>query len=114
MLIRFDALIQRRGINPFVAVSSARAEALTPGWRKPLPVLVRINDKPQVPWRINLMPAGTRSSICTSMKLSERHPVHPWAIAYPWISHLMTNIEAAPNIACRSGSNKNWTQIHRR
>jgi hypothetical protein len=58
MPIRFDALIQRRGINPFVAVSSARTEALTPGWRKPLPVLVRINDKPQVPWRINLMPAG--------------------------------------------------------
>ena len=58
MLIRFDALIQRRGINPFVAVSSARAEALTLAWRKPLPVLVRINDKPQVPWRINLMPAG--------------------------------------------------------
>ena len=58
MPIRFNALIQRRGINPFVAVSSARAEALTPGWRKPLPVLVRINDKLQVPWRINLMPAG--------------------------------------------------------
>ena len=58
MPIRFDALIQWRGINPFVAVSSARAEALTPGWRRPLPVLVRINDKPQVPWRINLMPAG--------------------------------------------------------
>jgi|SRR5579871_400106 len=58
MPIHFSALIQVRGINPFVAVSSARAEALTPGWRRPLPVLVRINDKPQVPWRINLMPAG--------------------------------------------------------
>jgi hypothetical protein len=41
-----------------IPVSSARAEALTPGWHKPLPVLVRINDKSQVPWRINLMPAG--------------------------------------------------------
>jgi hypothetical protein len=58
MPIRFNALIQRRGINPFVAVSSVRAEAVTPGWRRPLPVLLRINDKPQVPWRINLMPAG--------------------------------------------------------
>ena len=57
-MIRFNALIQKRGINPFVAVSSARAEALAPCWRRPLPVLVRINDKPQVPWRINLMPAG--------------------------------------------------------
>ena len=28
------------------------------GWRRPLPVLVRINDKPQVPWQINLIPAG--------------------------------------------------------
>ena len=57
-MIRFNALIQRRGINPFVEVSSAWAEALAQGWRRPLPVLVRINDKPQVPWRINLMPAG--------------------------------------------------------
>jgi Bacteriocin-protection, YdeI or OmpD-Associated/Domain of unknown function (DUF1905) len=56
--IRFNALIQRRGINPFVEVSSAWAEALAQGWRRPLPVLVRINDKPWVPWRINLMPAG--------------------------------------------------------
>ena len=58
MSIHFSALIEVRGINPFVAVSTAQAESLTPGWRRPIPVLVRINDKPQVPWRINLMPAG--------------------------------------------------------
>jgi len=44
--------------DPFVASSSTPAEALTPGWRRPLPVLVRINDRPEVPWRIDLMLAG--------------------------------------------------------
>ncbi|HSE65601.1 MAG TPA: YdeI/OmpD-associated family protein, partial [Gemmatimonadales bacterium] len=36
-----------------------RATALKPGWRKPLPVLVRINRQPRTPWRINMMPTGT-------------------------------------------------------
>jgi len=47
-----------RGINPFILVSASRATAIQPGWRKPLPVLVRINGKPKDPWRINMMPAG--------------------------------------------------------
>lgn len=45
--------------NPFVYVSAARARAIKPDWRKPLPVLVRINGSPtEKPWRINLMPIG--------------------------------------------------------
>jgi hypothetical protein len=45
--------------NPYVLVSAARARRLRPAWRKPLPVLVRINGKPEAkPWRINLMPVG--------------------------------------------------------
>lgn len=58
MAIVFDAVIQIRGINPFVEVSSSRADVLKPGWRKPLPVLVRINGKPDDSWRVNMMPAG--------------------------------------------------------
>ncbi|MDB5342628.1 MAG: hypothetical protein JWP89_1005 [Schlesneria sp.] len=54
----FTATMQIRGINPFILVSARRANAIKPGWRKPLPVLARINGKPEQAWRINMMPAG--------------------------------------------------------
>src|SRR6266704_3203738 len=57
----FAAVIKIRDINPFILVSALRANAIKPGWRKPLPVLVRINGKPAKPWRINLMPVGDGS-----------------------------------------------------
>jgi len=48
-----------RGVNPYVLVSAARATRIKAGWRKPLPVLVRVNGHPKpAPWRINMMPAG--------------------------------------------------------
>lgn len=51
-----------RGINPFVLVSAARATRLKTEWRKPLPVLIRVNGHPNgKPWRINMMPAGNGS-----------------------------------------------------
>src|ERR1700756_2865592 len=34
---------------------------LKKNWRKPLPVLVRINGKPKQSWRINMMPTGDGS-----------------------------------------------------
>lgn len=58
MKIEFTATIQIRGVNPFVLVSSRRARAIKPGWRKPLPVTVRLNGKPARAWRINMMPVG--------------------------------------------------------
>lgn len=54
----FTAVIKIRNGNPFILVSAFRANAIKPGWRKPLPVLVRLNGKPATAWRINLMPAG--------------------------------------------------------
>ena len=57
----FTATIKIRGINPFIFVSARRASAIKPGWRKPLPVLVRINGKPADAWRINMMPVGDGS-----------------------------------------------------
>jgi hypothetical protein len=54
----FSAVIKIRGVNPFILVSTSRAKAIRPGWRKPLPVLVRINGKPRNAWRINMMPVG--------------------------------------------------------
>jgi hypothetical protein len=57
-VLRFAAVMKIRGINPYIPVSPARAKALRPDWRKPMPVRVRINGKPEKPWRINMMPMG--------------------------------------------------------
>jgi Bacteriocin-protection, YdeI or OmpD-Associated/Domain of unknown function (DUF1905) len=55
----FRAPIKIFNGNPFVYVSAARARAIKPNWRRPLPVFVRVNGKPaEKPWRINMMPIG--------------------------------------------------------
>jgi hypothetical protein len=57
--IRFTGRIEIIGINPYVRVSAARARAIKPDWRRPLPVLVRVNGEPaEKAWRINMMPIG--------------------------------------------------------
>lgn len=56
--VTFSAIINIYNGNPYVDISTARATTLKPHWRKPMPVLVRINNKPKEPWRINLMPKG--------------------------------------------------------
>jgi hypothetical protein len=58
MTTSFSAAIKIRGVNPFVLVNASRANAIKPGWRKPLPVLVRIIGKSAKTWRINMMPVG--------------------------------------------------------
>src|SRR2546425_7287601 len=57
-VFRFTSVIKIREGNPYILITTAQAKALKPGWRRPLPVLVRINGKPAVPWRINMMPVG--------------------------------------------------------
>ncbi len=59
--IVFTATINKRGINPYVLVSADVATQLKENWRKPLPVLVQVNNKPEPPWRINMMPVGDGS-----------------------------------------------------
>ena len=61
MRTAFTAIIKIRGGNPFILVSASRANAIKPGWRKPLPVLVRVNAQPAKAWRINMMPVGNGS-----------------------------------------------------
>ena len=56
--LQFHATIKIIGVNPYVLVSKKRAQALKGGWRKPMPVLVQINGKPDRPWRINMMLRG--------------------------------------------------------
>jgi hypothetical protein len=63
----FTSVVKIRGINPFISVGASRVARLKPGWRRPLPVLVRINGRPkgegqpEDAWRTNLMPAGDGS-----------------------------------------------------
>lgn len=59
--LHFRARIGIKGVNPYVLVSARRAAQLQSGWRRPLPVRVQINERPRVPWRINLMPVGDGS-----------------------------------------------------
>ena len=59
--MRFRAVIEIRDGNPYVLLSKERASALRAGWKRPLPVLVQVNGKPEEPWRINAMPAGDGS-----------------------------------------------------
>jgi hypothetical protein len=61
MSVRFRAVIKINNINPYVLVSARRAAQIRKGWRRSLPVRVRVNGKPERPWRINLMPVGDGS-----------------------------------------------------
>lgn len=54
----FISEITIRDINPYIPVSSARAAALKPNWRKPLLVLVRINMMPIGDGSFYLYPHG--------------------------------------------------------
>ena len=57
--LRFKSLIGIRDGNPYVLVSAARAKRIKASRRKPLPVLLQINGRPETPWRINMMPTGS-------------------------------------------------------
>lgn len=57
----FKAIIEIYNGNPYVLISKKRAEAIAPDWKKPVPVLVQINGKPDEPWKINMMPIGDGS-----------------------------------------------------
>jgi hypothetical protein len=59
--LRFTSIIKLRDPNPYILVTPIQAKTIKPGWRKSLPVLVRVNDKPAVPWCINMMPVGDGS-----------------------------------------------------
>ena len=59
--VRFRSVIEINKINPYVRVSAKNAARIRKGWRKPLPVRVRVDGKPENPWRINMMPVGDGS-----------------------------------------------------
>jgi hypothetical protein len=57
----FRATMKIYNANPYVRVSLKRAQALKAGWRKPMPVLIQVNGKPEAPCRTNMMPMGDGS-----------------------------------------------------
>lgn len=59
--LRFRSVIEINGVNPFVLVSARHGAKLRKDWRRPMPVRIRVNGKPEAPWRINLMPVGDGS-----------------------------------------------------
>jgi hypothetical protein len=59
--VNFKAKIELRGINPYVLVSAARARRIKADWKRPMPVLVQVNGKPDPAWPVNMMPAGEGS-----------------------------------------------------
>jgi hypothetical protein len=59
--VKFYSEIAIIGVNPYVLIDAHNAALLCPNWRKPLPVGVRIDEKPKDPHHINLMPVGDGS-----------------------------------------------------
>ncbi len=56
--LNFTSVMRIYNGNPYIHVDAEQATSLKPGWRKPLPVLVRVNGKPIKAWQINMMPMG--------------------------------------------------------
>ena len=59
--LHFNSVINILGVNPYVLVSAEQARLLKPGWKKPLPILLRVNGQPTKPFQTNLMPVGDGS-----------------------------------------------------
>ncbi len=56
--LTFSSVIKIREGNPYIHITKEQATHIKPDWKKPLPVLVQINGKPDLPWKINMMPIG--------------------------------------------------------
>jgi hypothetical protein len=59
--LSLKAIVQITGANPYIHVDSAKVETLKQGWRRPMPVLVRINNQLEPPWKTNMIPVGDGS-----------------------------------------------------
>ena len=59
--MKFTARIDINGVNPYVLVSQEIANTLKPQWRRPIPVIIQVNGKPNPPWHINMVPVGDGS-----------------------------------------------------
>jgi hypothetical protein len=56
--LRIRSRIDIIGVNPYVIVDVGEASQLRKDWRGPMPVRFWVNRRPDMTWRINLMPVG--------------------------------------------------------
>lgn len=58
MKIQLTRAVEVRGINPYIFVFKKEAARIKQQWRRPMPVLVKINSGSSTSWRTNMMPDG--------------------------------------------------------
>lgn len=58
MKIHLLGIIEIRGVNPYLFVPKEEASRIKEHWRKPMPVLVKINSESATSWHTNMMPDG--------------------------------------------------------
>jgi hypothetical protein len=56
--INFSGKIKIIGVNPYILISKEIAEKIKFNWKKPIPVIVKINELPKQGHCINLVPIG--------------------------------------------------------
>jgi hypothetical protein len=109
--LRFRAQIEINKINPYVLVDARRAARLQKNWRKPMPVCIQVNGKPDQPWRINMMPIGDGSFYLylhgTVRKLRAPRSA---MLSASWCG-LMKTTAAGPPIRCHPGLAQNSNEI---
>jgi hypothetical protein len=117
----FTGIIEIRNGNPYLLVSALRAKAIKAGWRRPLPVLLRINGNPDRLWRINMMPVGNgdfylylhgdiRRASCTSVGDRVRVEVHFDAAYQTGPQHPMPGW-FGKGLAANPQAKKNWLAL---
>jgi hypothetical protein len=112
--LRFSAPIEIRGINPYVHVSAERTARLKPDWRKPMPVRIQVNGKPDVHWRINMMPAGDGSFFLYLHAQVRNASSTAVGDVVSVTIDLMASTQAGRAIQCRPGSAINCGEISKR
>lgn len=56
--VSLRSVIKIRIGNPYIHIPKDIATKIKAGWKKPLPVLIQVNGKPDKPWQINMIPIG--------------------------------------------------------
>src|SRR5262249_15089094 len=102
--VEFESKIRINIPNPYILVSKRHAETLRHGWRKPMPVLVQVNDRPKTPWRINMMPKGDGSFYLYLHGTFARRLAPRLATVYRYACVSTRTIVADPRTRCLHGS----------
>lgn len=56
--LKFKSVMKIYKSNPYIHITKEQASFLKSEWKKPMPVIIRINNEPKKGWKINMMPRG--------------------------------------------------------